>query len=178
MHMNPALLHKFWKKISTGSTLKANSKWHMRRINAERVSRAKYHFSPESTLWIKLLQTYRTLMGYHAGNKVNKVNLKQAAWRVGILTPMQLSIQEISKRLKVCREKCKYYKTFGRRYRKQHLNNWLNCAKKNNNEESEKKILEIIQREKYRYFWGRHNYSMGKIRGGSVRSVQIDLDWG
>ena len=33
-------------------------------------------FSPESTLWIKRRQTYRSLMGYHAVNKVNKGNLK------------------------------------------------------------------------------------------------------
>ena len=87
-------------------------------------------------------------MGYHAGNKINKGNLKQAARRVRIHTLMQLSIQEIRKRLKVCRDKCKYYKKFGRRYRKQHLNNCLNRARKNNNEEYEKKIMAIIQREK------------------------------
>ena len=33
-------------------------------------------FSPESTLWIKRRQTYRTLMGYHARKKMNKGNLK------------------------------------------------------------------------------------------------------
>ena len=81
---------------------------------------------------------------------------------------MQLSIQEIHKRMKVWREKCKYNKKFGKRYRKQHLNNCLNRAKKNNNEESEKKILAIIQQEKGRSFCGILNYSMGKSRGGSV----------
>ena len=94
-------------------------------------------------------------MGYHAGNNINKVNLKRAARQVGIRTTMQLSIQEIRKSLKVCREKCKYYKKFGSRYRKQHLNNCLNRAKKDYHEESEKKILAIIQREKDRSFWGR-----------------------
>ena len=81
---------------------------------------------------------------------------------------MPLSIQDIQKRLKVCREKCRYYTKFGRRYKKQHLNNCLNCDKKNNNEESEKKLLEIIKREKDRSFWGRINYSTGKSRGRSV----------
>ena len=102
------------------------------------------------------------------GYKVNKGNLKRAAQRVGIHTPMQLSIQEIRKSMKVFRDKCKYYKIFGRRYRKQHLNNCLNRANKNNNEESEKKIMAIIQREKNRSFWGRLNNSMGNRRGGSV----------
>ena len=63
-------------------------------------------------------------------------------------------------------------------YIKQHLNNFLNCAKKNNNEESKKNILSTIQREKDRSFWGRLNYSMSNIRGGSVRSVQIEQDRG
>ena len=123
-----------------------------------KIKSGKISFSPYSILWIKRRQTYRTLMGYHAENNINKGYLKRVARRVGIRTPMQLSIQEIRKRLKVCRDKCKYYKSFGRRYRKQHLNNCLNRARKNNNEESEKKIMEIIQREKDRSFWGRLNY--------------------
>ena len=40
------------------------------------IKSGKIPFSPESTLWIKRRQTYRTLMGYHAGNKVKKGNLK------------------------------------------------------------------------------------------------------
>ena len=87
-------------------------------------------------------------MGYHAGNEINKGDLKRAARRVGICNSMKLSIKKIRKRLEVCREKCKYYKTFGRRYIKQHLNDCLNRVKKSNNEESEKKILAIIQRER------------------------------
>ena len=66
----------------------------------------------------------------------------------------------------------------GRDTERKHLKNCLNRAKKNNNEESEKKILEIIQREKDRSFWGRLSYSMGKSRGGSVRSVKIEQDQG
>ena len=65
-----------------------------------------------------------------------------------------------------------------RRYRKQHLNNCLNRDRENNNEDSEKNILAIIQREKDRSFWGRLNYSMGKSQGRSVQSVQIERDQG
>ena len=130
-----------------------------------KIKSRKIPFSPDSIMWIKCRKTYRTLMSYHTVNKINKGNLKRAARRVVLRTPMQLSIQEIHKRLKVCREKCKYYKIFGRRYRMQHLNHCLNRARKNNNEESEKKILAIIQREKDRPSWGRLNYSMGKSRG-------------
>ena len=74
-----------------------------------KIKSGKITFLPDSTLWIKRRKIYRTFMAYHAGNKVNKGNLKQAARRVGICNPMQLPIQEIRKRLKVCREKCKYY---------------------------------------------------------------------
>ena len=38
------------------------------------IKSGKILFSPESTLWIKRRKTYRTFMGYHAGNKVNKGN--------------------------------------------------------------------------------------------------------
>ena len=76
------------------------------------IKSVKIPFSPDPILWIKRRQTYRTLMDYHAGNKINKGNLKRAARRVGIRTPMQLSIQDIQERLKVWREKCKYNKIF------------------------------------------------------------------
>ena len=65
-----------------------------------KIKSGKIPFSPDSILWIKRRQNYRTLMGYHDGNKINKGNFKRAARRVGIRTPMQLSIQEIRKRLK------------------------------------------------------------------------------
>ena len=122
-----------------------------------KIKSGKIPFFPDSILWIKHRKTYRTLMGYYAGNKINKGNLKRAERLVGIRTPKQLSIQEICKRLEVFREKCKYYKKFERRYRKQHLNHCLNRARKNNNEESEKKIQAIIQREKDGSFRGRLN---------------------
>ena len=75
-----------------------------------KIKSGKIPFSLDSILWIKRRKTYRNLMGYHAGNKINEGNLKRAARRVGIRNPMQSSIQEICKRLKVCREKCNYYK--------------------------------------------------------------------
>ena len=55
--------------------------------NCRNIKSGKLSFSPECTLWIKRRQTYRTLMGYHAGNKANKGNLKRAARILGISTP-------------------------------------------------------------------------------------------
>ena len=46
-----------------------------------KIKSGKIPFSPDSILWIKRRKTYRTLMGYHAGNKINKGNLEQAARR-------------------------------------------------------------------------------------------------
>ena len=56
----------------------------------KKIKSGKIPFSPDSILWIKRWQTYLTLMGYHAGNKTNKGNLKRAARRVGIRNPIQL----------------------------------------------------------------------------------------
>ena len=66
----------------------------------------------------------------------------------------------------------------GRWYKKQHLKNCINRAKKNHNTYAEKKILAINQREKDRSLWRRLSYSMEKSRGGSVKSVQIERDFG
>ena len=41
-------------------------------------------------------------------------------------------------------------------------------------DQREKEILAIIQREKDRSFWRRLNYVMGKPRGGSVRRVLVE----
>ena len=67
------------------------------------IKSGKIPFSPESTLWIKRQKTYSSLMAYNAGNKVNKGNLKRSARKIRIRITMQLSIQEISKWLKVCK---------------------------------------------------------------------------
>jgi hypothetical protein len=51
-------------------------------------------------------------------------------------------------------------------------------ARANQDEESERRILEIIQREKDRAYWRRLNYALGKKRGSSVSAVQLTDDEG
>lgn len=46
-------------------------------------------------------------------------------------------------------------------------------ARAKRNAKAEKEILELIEREKQRAFWGSLNYSMKKKSGGSVRVVQV-----
>jgi hypothetical protein len=50
----------------------------------------------------------------------------------------------------------------------------LNNAKDAEDEQREKEIVAIIQREKERIFWCRLKYSMGKPRSGSVRRVLVE----
>ena len=100
------------KEILTRSILKANSEWHTQRRNSERLSQvntmlARVHYLDQTSA------NLQDFDGLPFRKKVKKGNLKQAARRVVIHTPMQLSIQDIHKRLKVCREKCKYYKNLG-----------------------------------------------------------------
>ena len=49
----------------------------------------------------------------------------------------------------------------------------LERAKAREDDMAEKKILVIIQREKYRALWHRLNYKLGKKRGYSIQSVQV-----
>jgi hypothetical protein len=99
---------------------------------------------------------------YKQGKIRNRSNLRRSAQRCGIKRPFSLSWKEIQERLKVCKEKCKYFCKHGQAYRRKHLNNPLSiaCAKKN--KEAEKKILEIIRREKERARWRRFNYVMAR----------------
>ena len=74
-------------------------------------------------------------------------------------------------RLKVCKEKCNYFKNNGQQYRTHHLKNRLKIAKDKGDEEAETRILAIISAEKQRAYWRRLNYGMRKLFGRSVSVV-------
>jgi len=137
-----------------------------------RISSGRIAFSPEASLWIRRCQVYRSLLKYKAGKITNRGNLKRAARRCKIFRPMHLTIYEIRERLKVAKEKCKHFRRHGKRYRRQHLNNCLQRAQDKNDEQAEKEILAIIEREKQRAWWRRQKYAFGKPRGGGVSLVQ------
>ena len=54
----------------------------------------------------------------------------------------------------------------------------LEVARREENEEAEKQILGIIKREHERVFWRRLKYSMAARTGGGVHSVQVEDDEG
>jgi hypothetical protein len=131
-------------------------------------------FSPESVIWIKREQIYNSLLQYKLGNKnKNRGNLKRAARRNGIQHPFQISTEELKIRLEMCDERNNYFRENGSRYRKKHLLQRVEVARREGRHEAVKTILTIIKREQDRDFWRRLNYTCGKTKGGSPTSVQV-----
>ena len=118
---------------------------------------------------------YRSVLRYHAGKIRNRSNLKRSARRCGILRPLSMPLEEIRLRLKECKRKCNYFRKHGHRHRRRHLTDRLQKAKARGDEEAEKKILEIISREKQRSYWRRLNFATSKPRGRSVRVVSKEI---
>ena len=132
-------------------------------------------FSPESVMsWIKRKQIYQSLLEYRLGKRKNKGTLKRAARRQRIRSPFQLSQQEIEIRLRVCEKQLDHFRTSGQRYRKKHLLNRAEIARKGGNETAARQILAIIERERLRSFWSQLKFSCGKKKGGSPTSVQVE----
>jgi hypothetical protein len=131
-------------------------------------------FSLEASLWIRWTQVYRSLLKYHAGRIKNRGNLKQAARQYNILDTMSLSIEEIYLRLKACVDQCNHFRKHGKYHCRKHLYRQLATAKEKEDEEAERQILAIIQREKDRSFWQCFNYALGKPRGRACFKVQVE----
>lgn len=130
-------------------------------------------FSPEAALWIRRTQLFRSLLWWHAGKIKNKANLKRACRRHNIKEAFYLSAAEIKMRLDVCKKKCEFFHQHGQQFRRAHMQRRLQEAQEREDEDAEKEILAIIQREKERRFWRRLNYSLGNKRGRSVSLVQV-----
>ena len=128
---------------------------------------------PEASIWIERSQFYRSLLCFMSGKGSNCGNLKRTARRCKISHPFSLTIDEIRQRLKECKRQCKHFQIHGQKYRTQHLHRRLDAAREKEDEEAEHRILQIIRREKERNFWRRLNWSLGKRRGASVSSVQV-----
>lgn len=131
-------------------------------------------FSPEASLWIKRTLCYRSLLRYWAGKIRNKGNLKRQALRCRIDNPFSLSIQTLADRLTECKQRCKHFARYGHRHRRAHLTHRLHAARDNQDENAERRILQIIKGEKERAFWRRLNWALGKHRGCSVRAIQVE----
>jgi hypothetical protein len=131
-------------------------------------------FSPESVIWIKQEQIYRSLVEYRLGQVKNRGNLKRAARRQQIQNPFQVSMAELKARLEVCEEQNNYFRKNGEQYQKKHLLQRVKAAREEDKEDIAAKILAIIRREQDQAFWLRLNYTCGKVKGGSPTSVQVE----
>jgi hypothetical protein len=146
-----------------------NAKEKCRKIKSGRIP-----FLPEAALWFCRSQVYRSLLRYHNGHIRNRGNLKRTARHCGITNCFAITVEEVTLCLKVCTKKCNYFRKHGMQYQRKHLYQCLKKARESKDDEREKEILAIIQREKDRSFWRWLNYVMGKPRAGSVRRVLVE----
>jgi len=86
-----------------------------------------------------------------------------------VKTPFRLTLKEVHHHLETSKDKCHYFLKHGKRYRRKHLHRRLKAAREREDEEAEKKILQIIQREKDKQFWRRLKYALGKVSGGGSK---------
>ena len=143
-----------------------------------RIKSGRIPFSPEASRWIRRAQVYRSVLRYHAGKIRNRGNLRRAARRCGIHNPLRMPLNEVRMRLKECKRKCTYFRKHGNRYRRRHLADRLQKARTAKDDSAEKRILEIIAREKQRSYWRRLNFAVKKPKGRSARIVSEDIGEG
>ena len=91
---------------------------------------------------------------------------------------MSLPVLEIYERLKECKKECLFFQEHVKRFRRRHLNNRLQIAQEEDDEEVFKKISAIIQRELQRNFWRRLNFCTGKKKTRSATSIQVEGEGG
>ena len=94
------------------------------------------------------------------------------------MRPLGMPLAEVRLRLKECKKKCNYFRKHGHRYRRRHLSDRLKKAKSQADEEAERRILEIIGREKQRSYWRRLSFAVGKPKGRSARVVSAEVSDG
>ncbi len=87
-----------------------------RRLKSGRIS-----FSPESVIWIKREQIYKSLMEYQRDRNKNRGNLKRAARKQGIKEPFQITRAELKISLDVCMERNNYFREHGPRFQKKSI---------------------------------------------------------
>ena len=67
-------------------------------VNAEkgcrRIKSGRIPFSPESSVWIRRRQVYRSILRYHAGKIRNRGNLKRAARKCGIQRALKFPLEK------------------------------------------------------------------------------------
>jgi hypothetical protein len=142
--------------------------------NCWKIKSGRIPFSPEAAIWVRRMQVYKSLLRYYQGCIRNRANLRWTARRCGILNCLQIPVESLLQRIKVCHEKCSYFRKHGWRYPTKHLHSCANAARDRGNDRKAREILDIIQRERDRSFWRKMNFSMGKKRGVPPRRVLVE----
>ena len=163
------------EKAHENSTSKASLKIKLDKIDEEQkgymihakkkcrhIKSGRIPFSLDSSKWIRRAQVYRSILRFHAKRIREKSTLKRAARRCGIRNPLSIPLSEVRARLKVCKEKCNYFRKHGQKYRNRHLKVRLKISQDKVDEQAEKRILAILQGEKERAHWRRLKYGMRK----------------
>ena len=121
-------------QVHKNSTSKATLKIKLDKIDEEqkdymlhaekkccRIKSGSIPFSPDSSKWIRRAQVYRSILRFHAKRIRNRSTLKKSARRCRILNPLSISLSELRAILKVCKEKCNYFRKHGQKYKTRHL---------------------------------------------------------
>ncbi len=116
--------HKTRRKFQRGlnkldkqsKDLMTNAEKKCRKIKSGRIP-----FSPNAALWIRRTQVYQSLLCYHNGQIRNRGNLKQMARHCSIPNCFAITVKEVSLCLKVCMEKCNYFRKHGKQHQRKHL---------------------------------------------------------
>ena len=130
-----------------------------------RIKSGRIPFSLDSSKWIRRAQVYRSILRFHEERNRNKSTLKRAARRCGICNPLSIPLSEVRAILKVCKEKCNYFRKHGKKYRTRNLKFRLKIAQDKGDGQPENRILAILQGEKDRAHWRRLKYGMRKSYG-------------
>ena len=144
-----------------------------RKIRAGRIP-----FSPTTAKWIRRLQIYRSLLQYRAGRIKNRGNLERSAWRMGIVNPLHISEEELQARLRICLRKTESLKKSGWLERRRFLQSKCQEAQDREKFHLATQLLALIRREQEKAFWGGLRFALGKKKGRSVTSVQVETNTG
>ena len=91
---------------------------------------------PKALLWIRQCQVYHLLLRWHAGKIRNWGNLKRTVRQCWIETSFFLLVEELKLRLKICKQKCNYFRKNGKQHCQHHLNQCLEAAKDREDEDA------------------------------------------
>ncbi len=107
----------------------------MHRESVERsiLASGRIPFSPEAVEWIRRVQVLKSLLKYGHSGKGNRGNLRQAAYRAGIVSPFHIREEDLLARIKVAQDHCGYFRQHGKQHRKRHLQERLEVARHEEN---------------------------------------------